>query len=94
MSRGYVGQNGRLEDPGRWLTTTSRDDEGGDEENPAAEAAAEAGDVIVDEYDAVLELMSGLEGGDDGELTDAAVVGAVPIHAHTHNTRFRSQLKV
>jgi|AntAceMinimDraft_1070359.scaffolds.fasta_scaffold18761_3 SET and MYND domain-containing protein len=36
--------------------------------NPAAEAAAEAGDVIVDDYDAVLELMSGLEVGVIGRV--------------------------
>ena len=46
---------------------------GGRKPDCAAEAAAEAGDVIVDDYDAVLELMSGLEGGDDGELPDNAV---------------------
>ena len=41
--------------------------------DPAAEAAARDGDVIVDDYDAVLELMSGLQGGDDGLLSDDAV---------------------
>lgn len=47
------------------------DDEGrGD---PAVEAAAAAGDVIVDDFEAFAELMSGLEGGDDGELPEAAV---------------------
>ncbi len=75
----------------QWLTTThnsssdSDNDDNGEEKddghrsNPAAEAAAEAGDVIVDDFDAALELMSGLEGGDDGELPDAAVVGRVQV---------------
>jgi hypothetical protein len=76
----------------QWLTTThnsssdSDNDDNGEEKddghrsNPAAEAAAEAGDVIVDEFDAALELMSGLEGGDDGELPDAAVVGLYKLN--------------
>ena len=46
-------------------------DAGGD---PAAIAAAEDGDVIVDGYDALEGLMSGVDGGDDGELPHDAVV--------------------
>ena len=46
-------------------------DAGGD---PAAIAAAEDGDVIVDDYDALEGLMSGMDGGDDGELPHDAVV--------------------
>ena len=45
-------------------------DAGGD---PAAIAAAEDGDVIVDGYDALEGLMSGVDGGDDGELSHDAV---------------------
>ena len=45
-------------------------DAGGD---PAAIAAAEDGDVIVDGYDALEGLMSGVDGGDDGELPHDAV---------------------
>ena len=45
-------------------------DAGGD---PAAIAAAEDGDVIVDDYDALEGLMSGMDGGDDGELPHDAV---------------------
>ena len=45
-------------------------DAGGD---PAAIAAAEDGDVIVDDYDALEGLMSGMDGGDDGELPHYAV---------------------
>ena len=41
--------------------------------NPAAIAAAEDGDVIVDGYDALEGLMSGVDGGDDGELSHDAV---------------------
>ena len=44
------------------------DDDSDDEDDPAAAAAAEDGDVIVDGYDSLEGLMSGMDGGDDGEL--------------------------
>ena len=61
----------------RWMTRVDEEGEGEEEEaaeiTPAAEAAAEAGDLIVEGFDAVMDLMSGLDGGDDGELPDDAV---------------------
>jgi SET and MYND domain-containing protein len=50
----------------------SDDDSDEDDDDPAAAAAAEDGDVIVDGYDSLEGLMSGMDGGDDGELPDAA----------------------
>jgi len=43
------------------------------EGGPAASAGIEDGDVIVDDYDALEGLMSGMDGGDDGELPHDAV---------------------